>query len=162
MSKADNNFSKQDSVSLTKHFEVVIENLAKYIESRLQGTEKAVEQAKNSMDIRLVGMNEIRGTLADQAKNFPTKLEVKAELDALKREMADFREFKEECSRVPADIEGLKKDVVNLISSRDKMEGKASQEDLNKVQKSVDISKVISVVGIIVALLSLMMKVLEK
>ena len=45
--------------------------------------EKAVNIAKETLNIRLDSMNEFRGQLSDQVRNFPTRLETNANLDKL-------------------------------------------------------------------------------
>jgi hypothetical protein len=142
-------FNHKDGVSLLKHFEIVIEDLAKYFESRLVAIEKAVEAAKESMEHRLVGMNEIRSTLTDQAATFPTKPEIKAELDSIKKELVDYHSFREEQAGLPSRLAMVEREVKDLNTFKDTQKGKASQ---SSVAFAYIFSAVTFIIGLIIQL----------
>ena len=62
-------------------------SLKEYFEVRLAAIEKATEIALAATDVRLVGMNEIRGTLKDQAVHLVTRAEVNLQFDAIREQL---------------------------------------------------------------------------
>ena len=63
--------------------EIRIGDLCKLLDLQILNMEKAVNIAKETLNIRLDSMNEFRGQLSDQVRNFPTRLETNANLDKL-------------------------------------------------------------------------------
>ena len=84
--------------------------LKEYFDTKITALEKAIEQARISMEKRLDGMNEFRDTLKDQAARMPTRVEMNTE------------------------IEKLEKDIKELTKFKDTLEGKASQKDVNSAR----------------------------
>ena len=80
--------------------------LREFLEARLDAMDKAVSVSRATMETRLEGMNEFRNTLRDQASQFITRSELNVML-----------------SKLHSDIDDLK-------SSRDTMQGKASQSSV--------------------------------
>jgi hypothetical protein len=116
---SEQRFTAQDGVTLKEYFE-----------SRLAAIEKAVGIAHQSMEARLLSMNEFRASLRDQSMMFVTK----AEHDAL-------------CDRV----DRLDKEVQGLRESRAELAGKASQS-------SVDNAKIMAFVGIGIGIVGILLK----
>ena len=63
--------------------EIRIGDLCRLLDLQITNMEKAVNIAKETLNIRLDSMNEFRGQLSDQVRNFPTRLEMNANLDKL-------------------------------------------------------------------------------
>ncbi len=81
--------------------------LKQYIDSRVDALEKQAEMRADSLEKRLDGMNEIRGTMKDQASKFVDR----AELTTFK--------------------EAVEKDLRILRESRAELQGKAEQSSVN-------------------------------
>ena len=77
-------------------------SLKEFCLDKFAAAEKAVSSAHASMDHRLLGMNEFRDQLKDQAATFITRTELNARIAALEAE------------------------VRSLVKAKDQMEGKAS------------------------------------
>ena len=60
------------------------------LEEKLSAAERALDVAYKSLDARLIGMNEFRAALTDQAANFTTR----KEHDIVVSEIRELREFK--------------------------------------------------------------------
>jgi hypothetical protein len=71
-----------------------IVSLRDYVDTRLLSLEKATESARVAMERRLDGMNEFRDALRDQASLMITRREMMSELDPIKRELQDSRDFR--------------------------------------------------------------------
>jgi 2-hydroxy-3-keto-5-methylthiopentenyl-1-phosphate phosphatase len=115
-----NDFSHQDGVTLKEHFEALLHSL-----------DLRAEQARQSMEKRLEGMNEFREAIKDQASKFPTRDEVCAIITPIERELKILNTFK------------------------DALEGKASQKD-------VTVAMVISGFGILLSVVSLVLRLIDK
>lgn len=63
--------------------EIRISDLCKLLDLQILNMEKAVNVAKETLNIRLDSMNEVRGQLNDQVRNFPTRIEMGTSLDKL-------------------------------------------------------------------------------
>jgi hypothetical protein len=75
--------AKHESVRLLYHVEAVLKAQEKYIEGRFDDQQKAVGVARAEMDRTLLVMNEIRGTLKDQAERLVTKETLQALFDGV-------------------------------------------------------------------------------
>ena len=64
-----------------------IETLKQYVESRLTTMDKAVDVALNTLNNRLMGMNEFRDTIEDQASKFVTRQELQALLKSIESDI---------------------------------------------------------------------------
>ena len=58
-------------------------DLCKLLDLQILNMEKAVNVVKDTLNIRLDSMNEVRGQLNDQVRNFPTRTEMNISLDKL-------------------------------------------------------------------------------
>ena len=56
------------------------------VQAALQAAKEAVAKAETAMDKRFDGVNEFRQTLSDQAASFPTRAEMKAEVEKVAAE----------------------------------------------------------------------------
>ena len=81
--------------------------LKQYIDSRVDALEKQAEMRADSLEKRLDGMNEIRGTMKDQASKFVDR-----------SELSSFKET-------------VDKDLRLLRESRAELQGKAEQASVN-------------------------------
>lgn len=102
-------------------------SLRDYLEARLAAIDVALNLARRGMESRLEGMNEFRNTLRDQASKFMTRAEY-------------------EISR-----EKIAEDIKILLSAKDKLEGKASQQ-------AVMISIAVGLTSFFVAVLGLVLR----
>jgi len=129
-----NSFNMADAVSLKEYFE-----------SRLNGVEKAIELANDSLCKRLEGMNEFREALKDQTGKMATREEIKHQIavadnriDSIRRELVD-------------KAKNLEDKVDSLSYFKASLEGKASQTQANVVM-------FLSIVGLIISIISLVSK----
>lgn len=63
----------QDNVSLKEHLDHRFSDLYRFLEARFEGQKTAVEKAEATMNLRLLGMNEFRDQMKDQAASFVTR-----------------------------------------------------------------------------------------
>ena len=103
--------------------------IKEYVERIVDDLEKRIEQARVTMEKRLDSMNEFRDALKDQSAKSPTREEMSSELDS------------------------IRKDVKSLISFKDSLEGKASQEDVNKANRNAFIGIAIGFIGLLMGIL---------
>jgi hypothetical protein len=129
-------FDRPDGVALKEHLETRLDALQRHIEAQLQSIDRATCLALQAMDKRLEVMNEFRGSLNDTT----SRLVSREELAALNVRYLD------SVARLDADISELK-------TYRATMEGKASQS-------SVNTATVLSVLGLVMAIVSLALKLL--
>jgi len=101
------------------------------LDERIASIRESVKVAKESMDMRLDSMNEIRGQLKDQANTFLPRVEYIGQHQALEQRFTHTDE----------DIRGLRE-------SRATLEGKASQS-------SVMVAYIIAIVGIALSIIGL-------
>lgn len=69
-------------------------SLRDYVDTRLAALDKAMELATRILDKRLDSMNEIRGSMRDQAATMATRQELQAKLDIVDVELRSLREFR--------------------------------------------------------------------
>lgn len=103
-------------------------SLFDYVESRFKATEKATKLAYALLEKRLEGMNEFRAALRDQANQFMYRNEhgvVHEHLDA---------------------------DIRILRESKALLEGKASQESVDKLRNYATLAMIITIVGVCVSI----------
>ena len=67
--------------------------LREYFDIRLTALERGIEQARQSMEKRLDGMNEFRNALKDQSSKSPSRIEVETKIDALEKEIKTLNSF---------------------------------------------------------------------
>jgi hypothetical protein len=116
------------------HQEIV--TLKEYVDARLMAIDKATEVAYTMMDARLDSMNEIRNSLRDQGRTFVSKAEYTVAHDR------------------------LMDDVRSLRESRALLEGKASTESVNKVGTTALTGIAIGVFGLIISVISLLLRLM--
>jgi hypothetical protein len=75
-------------VPLRDYLEASIQNLERYVESRLVSSDKAVTIALQTLNERLAGMNEFRDALKDQVATFANKGEVAASKAEVERRLS--------------------------------------------------------------------------
>ena len=129
-------FNRPDGVALKEHFETRLDALQRHTESQLLSIDRATCLALQAMDKRLEGMNEFRAALSDTTARLVTR----EELAALNVRYLD-------------NVARLDTDISELKTYRATMEGKASQS-------SVNAATVLSIIGLIMALISLALKLL--
>jgi hypothetical protein len=115
----------QDAISLRDYFEARLEGITILFETRIDGMEQRIEQARIGMEKRLDGMNEFRDALKDQSSKSPTRTEMIAELEA------------------------IKKDLRLLNTFKDTQAGKASQSDVNQARLMGIIGIVVALIGLL-------------
>jgi len=103
--------------------------LKEHIESRISSLEKATELARQQLEKRLEGMNEVRAQLKEQTSNFISRAEYDSKHERLLTEIRDLRE------------------------SRAELQGKASQKSLNLTLGVAIISLVIALIGLVVIII---------
>ena len=65
-----------------------INDLCKLLDLQILNMEKAVNVAKETLNLRLESMNEFRGQMSDQAINFITRAELNAHIDKLESRLS--------------------------------------------------------------------------
>ena len=129
-------FNRPDGVALKEHLETRLESLQKHIEAQLHSIDRATCLALQTMDKRLEGMNEFREALKDTTARLATR-----------------EELAMQATRNREIVERLDADINELKQYRASMEGKASQT-------SVNAATALSVAGLILALISLALKLI--
>ena len=129
-------FNRPDGVALKEHLETRLEALQKHTDTQLRSMDRATCLALQTMDKRLEGMNEFREALKDTTARLATR-------DELRMQATRNREI----------VERLDADINELKHYRATMEGKASQS-------SVNAATMLSVIGLILALISLALKLI--
>jgi subtilase family serine protease len=99
-----------------------LEHIKEIFNLRINSIEKATTLAKESMEVRLAGMNEFREALKDQTSKFITK----TEHELLINEIRELREFK-----------------IQITS-------KADQSSVNRIMLISIIGMIISIIAIII------------
>ena len=61
---------------INRYFEAKIKWIDRYFESKIKEIRSIIEKAEGELKVRLLGMNEFRDTLKDQAANFVTRAEM--------------------------------------------------------------------------------------
>jgi len=135
-SGAPRGFNRPDGVALKEHLETRICALQENVESKLHAMDRATALALTTMDKRLEGMNEFRDALRDTTARLATR-----------------EELAMQAARTAECVERVTGDINELNRYRAMMEGKASQS-------SVNLATLLSVVGLILALVSLALKLL--
>ena len=109
------------------YFTLWLNKLSEQLDERFRTQQEAIKLSQDVINARLEGMNEFRATISDQNKNYITKAEYGAKLEAINTDLRILREAKAVA------------------------EGKASQS-------SVIFLGVVSVIGLLVSLISLVVK----
>jgi hypothetical protein len=102
-----------------------------YVDMRIKALEEITSRDRETLNVRLAGMNEIRAAMAAQAEKYATS----------------------------ENVASLRIDVESLRLSRASLEGKASQADLIRVQQYAAIGAVVGVAGLILAIVSILLGV---
>lgn len=68
-------------------------SLKEYVDARLEAVCHVIDKSEQVLQARMDGLNEFRGTLADQQVKFLTKEEYRARSDALEKDSVTFKEF---------------------------------------------------------------------
>lgn len=110
-------------------------SLKEYIQSQIEALEKTMEKNCQIADKRMDSLNELRTMLQDVMGTLLTK--------------AEFNIYRE---RIEEDKERIQEDIRSLRESRALLEGKASQS-------SVTISLIIGVSGLMLGLITLLVKI---
>lgn len=109
-------------------FNIRHDALANLMDTKFKNLDRATSEARISMDKRLDGMNEFRETLKDQAGQFLT-----------------IKEFNSQNEKIVGDIRILRE-------SRAELEGKASQESVEKLRNYATLSMIVTIVSVCIAL----------
>lgn len=125
--------------------------LREYLDNQIDNIKDATKIALTTLERRLEGLNEWRLESKDRQVNFPTRMEIDAQiktiqsqLDQLKTQSVDLPTRNE----VAVQFDRINADLRDLLKSRDNLAGKASQN-------SVTITLIISIVGIIIGIASI-------
>lgn len=124
-----NNNGNEPKVGLREYLESLIKGLQKNNDDKFIALEQARELAFNNLEKRLDGMNEIRDQLREQATTFVQKVECNPTKDR------------------------FAEDIRILTASKNILEGKASQKSVNMAIFIAFTGLVMSIVGIIIAIL---------
>jgi hypothetical protein len=146
--KVDKNF--EDYYSLKQHFEDKFATIDKFFETKYQALaklmnekfshiNKATEEAKRIMEHRLEGMNEFRGALKDQA----SLMMPREEYGIQHQRLVDIMELHNK---------KVEDDVRMLRESKATLEGKASQESVEKLRAHTTVMTIIAIIGILVSI----------
>ena len=109
-------------------------SLRDYFDTTMEARDKTLEVALRNLDHRLGQMNEFRNALRDQSMTFLTK--------------AEYITFKE----------NLEADIRSLRESRAELAGKADQKQVNDASTVATIGIILSVIGLAVAIVSIVIK----
>jgi hypothetical protein len=142
-----------DNVTLKEYFDRIMAEKDKALYAALSSAKEAVALAEANAAVWRANANEWRQTFADRDSLFMSKAEFTAYKNSVDKVLNEFASFREARSGVPADIDGLVKDMKTLNTFKDSMEGKASQ-------KSVSTMTVISIVSLILAIVGVIMRLL--
>jgi len=92
MSKSNNKFSWNDSVSLKEYFDNKFDDLEEKINLQFTLNNQALDKAENTTNLRLESMNEFRNAMKDQSNKYMTKDEyeikhqlIEAKIDSLQK-----------------------------------------------------------------------------
>ncbi|MFA5238284.1 MAG: hypothetical protein WC476_01075 [Phycisphaerae bacterium] len=85
---------KDKKISLKEYFDMRIELIYARILTMIEDIDRRTLVAKESMEYRLAGMNEFRNSMKDQESHFVRRLEMKAELDLIKKDLQELRDFR--------------------------------------------------------------------
>jgi hypothetical protein len=119
-----------------RRIEAEFVTLRDYVDTRLDAIEKEKDASTRALEKRLDGMNEIRDALKDQQSFFVSKAEYRTAHERL----AD--------------------DIRSLRESRALLEGKASTESVNKVGNTALTGIAIGVIGMIISVISLLLRLM--
>jgi hypothetical protein len=128
MSKKDNSFCWQDSITLKEFFCQRLDDLEEKIQVIFDMNKVSIDKSEQKLDLRLGTMNEFREQLKDQASRFVTR----NEMEAL--------------------IERINLSIKNLELNRAVLEGKASQQALNVTLAVSFLSLLIGLIGLLLKL----------
>lgn len=163
----DKNLHSAEGISLKEYVNDKIDNLEKSIDTRfesviqstksaLNAADKATTKAEDASDKRFESVNEFRQTLSDQATKFVVRGEFTLIVDRMEKDIKNLIVAKEQfVSRevFRASCSDIQKQLEDLKLSRAELRGKASQS-------SVNVSYLISAIGLSIAIVSLLLKVL--
>jgi hypothetical protein len=139
MSEKDNGFDFKDEVSLKEFIMHKIQDMDIRVDLHFKMNKIALDKAEEKMDIRLNSMNEFRDALRDQTARFIDRTE--------------YTQVKEQCAKfvMKGEIESqfakYDEQIRQLELSKALLEGKASRS-------SVNFAMAVSVTGIIIAIIS--------
>jgi len=68
----------KEDISLKDYFDLRINDLKNYIDTKFENLEKANNLARENLDTRLESMNEFRNSMKDQASTYITRKEIEA------------------------------------------------------------------------------------
>lgn len=144
MTASDTKFTHNDGINLREYFESKLIDMKLFYDAKLEGISTSTRAAANSMEKRLDGMNEFRDALKDaQTMNVTIGQfdSLSKTVDTLMIQSSRFidRDY------LSIALGRLEADIRILNTSKDKMEGKASQ-------MSVIISIVLAVAGLAVSI----------
>lgn len=128
--------------------------IKEYFETKIQALENATTVAAIGMEKRLEGMNEFRNQLKDQTSTFITRLEVVSSHERMNRDIKDLQDNRNVyIPRIEYESQHklLTDDIRVLRESKATIEGKASQSSTN-------IATIIAIIGVLLALLSIVIK----
>jgi len=95
-----------------------------YVDTRLDGLDKAAKVSRDALEKRLDALNEIRSAMRDQTSTLATKVE----------------------------LEGPLRDLRSLCEWRSSMEGKASQSSVNTAMLLSIVGTLLAILGLILRL----------
>jgi len=111
--------------------------LRDYVDTRLEAIKLSIEVALRAMDLRMEAANEFRATIEALVHNAITRIEYTADL----RRVLD--------------------DIKFLRESRAELEGKASQDALNKTSGIAVVGLAIGVIGFLMSVISFVLQLSE-
>jgi 2-phospho-L-lactate transferase/gluconeogenesis factor (CofD/UPF0052 family) len=134
-------------LAIDKFFEMKYQALAKLMNEKFSHIDKTTEEAKRIMEKRLKGMNEFRGALKDQ-----TSLMLSREEYGIQHQrLVDIMELHNK---------KLEDDVRMLRESKATLEGKASQESVEKLRAHTTVMTIIAVISILVSIVAIIITII--
>ena len=95
MTIPDGQFRRSDGVELKEYVEAQLKSLDRHTETRLRAIEEATGLARDSMNVRLNGMNEFRDAMKDLGGRMATLLEVEAIAASMRSEIGELKRAKD-------------------------------------------------------------------
>lgn len=83
-----------DDVKLREHLEALLREQRQYFEMKLKAIEDATNLARQTMNERLDGMNEFRGTLKDRQATMITRVNFESAMERVRVQLDELEKFK--------------------------------------------------------------------
>jgi hypothetical protein len=176
MTAKNGQFTFQNGADLKDHFDEIIILLKELVEEKISNILTVIERDRdvaeearnlfketNDAHLNLLNGETTRVKLreldfAKKEETFITRIEVNTKLDGVNKELKSFAQFREERGSVPADIATLKTELKVLTTWKDTQAGRASADDILRVQKSAERAYVIGIVGTLLALVGILLR----